>query len=179
MDLLGAAVERYLCGFPCCLLSACQHSASPCWRHTPPPWIPLARAPPQGQRQARRAPAWSEPPSASASPVENERTSGNGRRCHLRGRMTTIRPVEGLKPAVCEKRFTCSTGHVQQLCPRLWIHDTKERVFPQAMNPEAHGIVHDVILLCHILKHFIHWKRTKRVSLAERCLCFLFVGVPY
>lgn len=59
-------------------------------------------------------------------------------------------------PATCEKRFTCSTGHVQELCPWLGIHDMKKRVFPQAMNPEAHGIVHDVILLRHILKHLIH-----------------------
>ncbi len=52
--------------------------------------------------------------------------------------------------------FTCSPCHIQESHPRLWVHDVQQHVLPQSMNPQTHGIVHYVILLCHILKHLIH-----------------------
>lgn len=77
----------------CCRLSACPLSASPCWCHRPRPWIPGAR--PLWSNcwkcPATTASAWTAPPAASAALAENERTPGNGRQCHLQGRIITKR----------------------------------------------------------------------------------------
>lgn len=55
-----------------------------------------------------------------------------------------------------ETALTCSTRHIQELCTRLWVHDVQQRVLPQSVNPKTHRIIHDVILLGHILKHLVH-----------------------
>lgn len=76
---------------PCCPLSACPLSASPCWCHRPQLWIPEARLLPLWSScwkcPATTASAWIVPPAASAVLVESEHTPGNGRQCHLQGRV--------------------------------------------------------------------------------------------
>lgn len=53
-------------------------------------------------------------------------------------------------------RFTCSARNIQESCPRLRVHDVQQHVLPQAVDSQTHGVVHDVIFLCHVLKYLIH-----------------------
>ena len=71
-------------------------------------------------------------------------------------------------------RFTCSTCHIQESYPWLGVHDVQERVFPQSMNAQTHGIIHEVILLCHILKHLIHYRKSKHLSHWELSTWYFF-----
>lgn len=81
--------KTYQYWYPCCRLSACPLSASPCWCHRPQPWIPGACPHPLWSSwwkcPATMESAWHALPAASVALAENEGTPGNGKQCHLQG----------------------------------------------------------------------------------------------
>lgn len=62
---------------------------------------------------------------------------------------------------------TCSAGHVQEARPGLGVRGTQQRVFPQTMDAQTHGVVHHVVLVRHLLKHAVHCGADKMAKLSQ------------
>jgi hypothetical protein len=60
--------------------------------------------------------------------------------------------------------ITCASSHVEQLGPGQRVHLPDKQILPSSMDAETHHVIHQIVLLGHVLKHLVDWGRTETVT---------------